>query len=223
MKKLLAPLMALFGAANAEQLKPNVEMIDINAILYTMPTVAADSIEFSVPTPESFVGAPQFHEDEWAQLEFFSESRLGEIQKALSEHKPFEKSHRGQYGWSKIYARHITRQPLFQSSQSLSHIASSFSAELGNSPILVTTSKPLGQVKNGFSFPIAPKVNLYGLSDSSGITVLGAILEPGADDHVLTEVFSKLNTEHNLILVDWRSQMILVAVEPSGQINVWRP
>lgn len=55
-----------------------------------MPTVAADSIDYVLPTKESFQGAPQFHEDEWAQLEFFPKARLGEIQKMLKEYKSFE-------------------------------------------------------------------------------------------------------------------------------------
>lgn len=188
-----------------------------------MPTVAADSLEFSTPGRESFEGAPQFHEDEWAQLEFFSKSRLEEIKSLLAEYKPFEQAHRMQYGWDQVYARHIVRHPVIAGTDAVDQLAGTLNAIPAGAPILLTSSSALGQVKGGFAVPIASKVNLYGLKNENGITVLGAMLDSGANDLVLTETFAKLNSAHNLILVDWHSQMVLVGVHSNGDIDLWRP
>lgn len=198
-------------------------MVDTESVRYTMPTVSADSIEFSVPTRESFEGAPQFHEDEWAQLEFFPKSRLDEIKQLLAEYKPFEQAHRGQYGWNQIYARRIARHPIIAGADAVDSLAGTLASVPANAPILLTSSSALGQVNDGFTLPIAPKINLYGLRSGSGITVLGAILDSGADDLTLTKIFAKLSTAHDLILVDWRSQMVLIGVHSNGDIDVWRP
>jgi hypothetical protein len=223
MRKLLAALLAIFGVSSAAQPPSKVEMVDAKSIRYTMPTVAADSLEFTVPTRKSFEGAPQFHEDEWAQLEFFPKSRLDEIKKLLAEYKLFEKAHRGQYGWDQIYARRITRHPIIFGPGAADRLASALDAIPANAPILLTSSSALGQVKGGFTVPLAPKINLYGLNNESGITVLGAHLDSGADDLVLTKAFAKLSAAYDLIFVDWRNQMVLVGVNSNGDVDVWRP
>ncbi|MFM8899561.1 MAG: hypothetical protein ACKOF9_06380 [Burkholderiales bacterium] len=217
MKRILASLLAAIGATSAPQAAPKVETVDINSVRYSMPTVAADPIEFVLPTKESFQGAPQFHEDEWAQLEFFPKSRLSEIQKLLKEFKAFELSNRTQYGWNKIYARRISRPPVLPAGVSLKDLGAVLPA-----PILVTSSKPLGQVKNGFSVKLGENAHLYGLSDNKGTSVLAAHLA-GADDMLLTRAFTTLNRKYALILVDWRQQLLLVSVAPTGEIDVWRP
>jgi hypothetical protein len=223
MKKILAPLLAIFGVSSTAQPQPKVAMVDAQSIRYTMPTVAADHLEFVIPTRESLEGAPQFHEDEWAQLEFFPKSRLDEIKHLLSEYKPFELSHRGQYGWDKIYARNISRKEVITGQDAVNRLASGFGVAPGNAPILTTSSRALGQIKNGFTVLLAPKVNLYGLKNESGITVLAAILDSGADDLVLTKAFAQLSATYGLVLVDWRRQMVLVGVQTNGDIDIWRP
>lgn len=217
MKRIFASLLAAIGATSAPQAATKVETVDINSIRYTMPTVAADSVEFVLPTKESFRGAPQFHEDEWAQLEFFPKSRLPEVQKMLKEFKSFERANRTQYGWNKIYARKISRSQVLSAGVSLKDLGTLLPA-----PILVTSSKPLGQVKDGFSVKLGENAYLYGLADSKGTTVLAAHLA-GADDMLLTRAFTTLNTKYALILVDWRQQLVLVSVAPTGEINVWHP
>jgi len=187
-----------------------------------MPTVAADPIEFVIPTKESFQGAPQFHEDEWGQLEFFSKARLAEIQGLLKEFKSFEKEHRTQYGWNKIFARKLPRSPILPLEASTKDVSSEVSAQLMPAPILLTASRPLGQVKDGFAIRLGTNAHLYGLSNTKGITVLGAHLA-GADDMLLTKGFTQLNKRYGLILVDWRQQFVLVSVAPTGQIDVWKP
>ena len=223
MKKLLAPFLAIFSASSVAQPTSKVETIDPGTVRYSMPTVAADSLEFAAPSRESFEGAPQFHEDEWSQVEFFPASRLGEIKKLLSEYKPFEQANREQHGWSNIFARRIARHPVVAGSNAVERISKALYAQAGNAPILFVGSGPLGQVKRGFSVPLAPGVVLYGLKNEKGVDVLAAHLSQGADDMALTRAFVSLHGAEGLCLVDWRSQMILVSGGADSDIVVWRP
>jgi hypothetical protein len=222
MKKLFAPLLAVFGTSAATAPTPKVATIDSSVVLYSMPTVAADSLEYFVPTQESFKGAPQFHEDEWGQVEFFPKSRLAEIQGLLGKFKRFEQQHRRNSGWDEVFARRIERSTLVSGSDSVSRVASTLSATPGNSPILIAGSSPLGQVKSGFSIAVAPGVHLYGLKSGTTVTMLAALLSQ-ADDMDLVRVFTKLNATEDLVLVDWRSQFMLVSVDAGGRVEMWRP
>lgn len=84
MKKVFAALLAALGLSSGVQAEAPIQSIDPKSIRFTMPTVAADEIQFIVPTKDTFAGAPQFHEDEWSQVEFLSSNRLSETQKALN-------------------------------------------------------------------------------------------------------------------------------------------
>jgi len=222
MKNILSALLATIGISSAVNADQTVEMVDPKTIRFTMPTVAADDIQYVMPTKESFEGAPQFHEDEWGQLEFYPKTRLTEIQKLLKEFKEFEKKNRTQYGWNDIYARKISRTPVLPLDVSLKELSSIVSAHVKQAPILVTASRPLGQVKDGFAIELGTNAHLYGLANTKGITVLGAHLA-GADDMLLTKAFNQLNRRYGLVLVDWRQQFVLVSMAPNGQIDVWKP
>lgn len=68
---------------------------------------------------------------------------------------------------------------------------------------------------------VANSVFLYGIADSDGVMSLAAAVD--GDDGPLTKVFATLNEKYQLILVDWRLQMLLVSTTSAGQVNVWRP
>ncbi|MFV8581004.1 hypothetical protein ACNRBH_17920 [Ralstonia pseudosolanacearum] len=223
MKKLLSTLVAAFGIQPPAHAEPSAQMVDPKTIMFTMPTVAADDIKFVVPTEESFEGAPQFHEDEWCQLEFFPRSRLAEIQRRLVEYKAFEKTHRGQHGWSNIYARRIHREAVVRGVDAADDIATSIGAVPRPSPILTTTSRPVGQVKDGFTLELAGSVLLYGVRTSDGVSALGATVARDGDDAQLTRAYITLSDKYGLLLVDWRAQQLLLSVTENGDISVWRP
>jgi hypothetical protein len=217
MKRFLLSLLAAIGLSSVSQAAPKVETVGANSIRYSMPTIAADEIEYVLPTKESIQRAPQFHEDEWAQLEFFPKSRLLEVQQLLKKLKYFEAENRTKYGWNKIFTRHIARTSIFANNVSVNDIG-----KLLPAPILFTSSNPLGQVKNGFSINLGENAHLYGLKNNKGTIVLAAHLA-GADDMLLTQAFTKLNQQYDLILVDWRQQFVLVSVVSTGEIDAWRP
>lgn len=225
MKKLISSLMVALGAAPAAAEAPGkIETINSKSIRFTMPTVATDDLKFVMPTAQTFEGAPQFHEDEWAQVEFFPSARLGEVQRRLVEYKAFEQRHRGPHGWTDIYARRIARSSaILGGATAVDELASKVHGTRVPSPILTTASRPLGQVEGGFSIRVSDKVHLYGLVDQAGINVLAAILDRGADDAALTNAFLALRKSKDVILVDWRSQMVLLASTPTGSLEVWRP
>jgi hypothetical protein len=223
MKRIFAALLTTMGITAGAQSAPFVQSIDPKSLRFSMPTVAADDLQFVVPTKATFEGAPQFHEDEWCQLEFFPKSRLQEIQKLLSEYKAFEEKHRTQYGWNEIYARKITRSTLFEANPDPKTLARILDATSLPAPILTTSSRPLGQVKNGFTLALPGSVFLYGIRDAAGITTLGALAGNGGDNAQMVKTFVSLSNNYQLILVDWRAQQILVSANSAGQVNAWHP
>ena len=220
MKKIIAAALASIGVGASAQAAPPTATLDTKAVRFSMPTVAAEEIQFVMPTPESFEGAPQFHEDDWRQIEFFPPSRLAEIKARLAEYKSFEAKHRTKFGWTDVYARKLPRAPVLGSS-AIAELGSLLSATKLPSPILTTASRPLGQVKDGYTLRVSGSVFLYGIASSDGVMSLAALVD--GDDSPLTKAFLTLNKKYQLMLVDWRSQMLLVSTTPAGQVNVWRP
>jgi hypothetical protein len=220
MRNLLAAALAFIGLGSTAEAGQPTATVDAKSVRFTMPTVAADEIQFVMPTRETFEGAPQFHEDDWRQVEFFPSSRLAEIKTRLTEYKSFEAKHRTKHGWTDIYARRLPRMQVLGTS-GLADIASAVSATKLPAPILTTTSRPLGQVKDGYTLRISESVFLYGLTSADGVMSLAALVD--GDDRPLTTAFIALNKKFQFVLVDWRSQMVLVSTTPAGQVNVWRP
>lgn len=214
--------MSALGIGKAATGAPPITTLDPRAINFTMPTVAGDPLQFEMPTAKSIEGAPQFHEDEWRQVEFYPATRLIEMQNRLTEFKAFEQANRIQYGWKDIYARKIARTPIL-GVVGVKELANLLKAPVKPAPILTTTSSPLGQVKDGFTIRVADSVFVYGTSARSTITSLGAIVERGGDDLALTSAFTRMNQKYKVILIDWRGQMILASVAANGGIDVWRP
>jgi len=211
-------LKSSFGPKNADVKQ---ETLDVASIQYSMPTIAADVLTFGIPTQASFEGAPQFHEDEWCQIEFLPATSLKELQAALAEYKIFEQAHRLQYGWSEIFARKLVRAVLIEGADAVRKLADLFGTMPINAPVLTTTSRPLGQVESGFAVRPSSDVLLYGLADERGISALGTMVH--GDDMQLSQAFSRLHSSFGLMLVDWRQQLILCSVGADGNFAVWRP
>lgn len=211
--------LALTGAGIGAQ---PVTTMDPRNIGFTMSTIAADNLQFEAPSAQSSAGAPKFHEDEWRQIEFFPAARLPELQKRMQEFKAFEQQNRVQYGWKDIYARRIAGSSLVGVAGP-KDVASILQGNIAPAPILTTTSAPLGQVKGGFSIRLAGAVFLYGVADEATVSILAAMVERGGDERVLTAAFTRLYKQYKLVLVDWRGQMILSAVEANGEPVIWRP
>ena len=211
----------LKSSLGAKDKEAEEKRIDLKSIRYSMPTVAADALNFVLPTAASVEGAPQFHEDEWCQIEFLPATSLRQVQSSLLEYKAFEQAHRLQYGWSGIFARRLARTALIEGSDAISRLASQFGTTAGNAPILTTASRPLGQVEGGFTVKPSSDVLLYGAADEQGINSLGAMVH--GDDMQLSLAFTTLYSSFGLMLVDWRGQLALCSVGQDGNFGVWRP
>ena len=211
-------LKSSFGSKGKEA---GLTTADLASINYTMPTVSDDRLTFIVPTEASFEGAPQFHEDEWRQIEFLPQDGLEYIQATLTRYKAFESAHRLQYGWSEVFARELPRTVLIEGSDAVERIAKLFGTTPINAPILSIASRPLGQVEGGFAIRPSTDVLLYGVADERGITALGAMLD--GDDMQLSHAFAKLHSAEKLVLVDWRGQLALCGVDFDGRFAAWRP
>jgi hypothetical protein len=214
----ISRLKSSLGSKNADVEK---KLVNAASIRYSMPTVASDVLTFVLPTQASFEGAPQFHEDEWCQIELLPSAGLKELQTTLAEYKIFEEAHRLQYGWSQIFARRLTRAALIEGADAVDKLAALFGTSPINAPILTTASRPLGQVENGFAVKPLSDVLLYGVVDGRGITALGAMVQ--GDDRQLSQVFAKLHLSFGFMLVDWRQQLALFSVDPHGSFAIWRP
>lgn len=223
--KLKQPLLAalwVLSLSHAAMAAPPVTTVDPRNIGFTMATIAADKLQFEAPTAQSSAGAPQFHEDEWRQIEFFPAARLPELQTRLKEFKAFEQQNRVPQGWKNIYARRMAGTPL-AGTPGPKEVAALLQGNMAPAPILSTTSAPLGQVKGGFTIRLTGSVFLYGIADGATVTSLAAMVERGGDERVLTAAFIRLYTQYKLVLVDWRGQMMLTSVEPNGELGIWRP
>lgn len=218
MKKIFASILAAVGISANAQAKP--EMVHVNSILYSMPTISGDAIEYVVPTKESFDGAPEFHEDEWCQLEFFPKSQLKTIQEKLIEYKSFEQKNRVSSGWKNIYVRNIQRSAFALTIDDLVALEGSAAHP---APLLTTASRPLGQVKNGFSVSIGDGALLYGIVEDGAIKSLAASVYSDAGNNALTRAYMSLDKKEELIIVDWRGQMIIMGSPSDGKLGVWRP
>ncbi|MCW8931424.1 MAG: hypothetical protein OQL19_14430 [Gammaproteobacteria bacterium] len=218
MKKFFKKILAAVGLSS--QTEDTSKIYNVNSTLYSMPTISGDSIEYLKPTKESFEGAPEFHEDEWCQLEFFPESFLDDIKKILIEYKDFEMKYRANSGWEKIFVRKIKRN-FFKLNLSL--LKNFEWIKDRPAPLLKTTSHSLGQVKNGFSFSVGEGALLYGVHSDEGIISLAANVFSDTGNKVLTNTFTSLREIEELILVDWRGQMIITGTNNDGKLSIWKP
>lgn len=223
MKKLITSLLAFAGLANAAPPQQGIQSLDPKSILFTTPTLSNDIAPLEPVTQNPSKADLIFHEDEWSQVEFFHKGRLAEIQRLLEEFKSFEQANRAKVGWRKVYVRKITREPVISGLGAIQQLEQLLGVKASTPPILFSSGELAGRVKNGFSFPLGGNVTLYGFSDDRGIPVLGANVGEHPDDLKLTKAFMKLNANKGLILVDWRTQLVLESVDKSGKIKVWRP
>lgn len=197
--------------------------LDPATILYSMPTIAADTLDCEAPGEAGVAGAPQFHEDAWRQIEFLPGTAVPVLQRMLAEFKAFERAHRSASGWTKIYLRDLPPVVVIPGNDAVARLAHQLDATIGPAPILFTSSQPLGQLRDGFSITLDAGVVLYGRRSDAGIEALGTVLAAGTDDTALVRVFTILHAMAGLVLVDWRAQQLLASGDMSTGIEVWRP
>ena len=223
MNKIFAAALAVFGVSGVSAQEAAPQLIDPATILFSVPTISNDT-----PPAEHLNEAPSaseflLHEDDWSQLEFFPKSKLAEVKKILSEYKNFEENNREMYGWRNIYTREIERIPVVSGATAASELSAMLGAPLEPAPVLYSSSAITGRVSSGFSIPLGGNVTLYGYSTQNGIPVLGASVGENPDDQKLIQAFLALNKKYELLLIDWRQQLLLTGQDTDGSLSAWRP
>jgi hypothetical protein len=222
-KRLLTALLALLGISNAVSADQKAQSMDPKRILFSIPTISDDLPPMdqggAKPSARDFA----LDEDVWTQIEFLSRSQLPVVQRMLQEYKSFEAANRAQYGWRNTYVRKLERTDVIHGADALKELESILGIKAGPAPVLLSLNTVTGRVRNGFSVPLGGSVTVYGYTDAGGIPVLGALVGRDPDDGRLVKAFRRLNAKEGLILVDWRQQLVLISIAPSGQINTWRP
>ena len=223
MKKLLASALALVGISAGTQAQPTLQTFDPKSILFTTPTLSNDIAELDPVSGQPSKADLVFHEDEWAQIEFLRADQLPAIKKMLGEFKLFEIAHRAKPGWTQVYVRSLPREAVVSGNGALRHLGNVLGAAIGPAPILFSSGTVNGRVRNGASFDLGGNISLYTAPASDGVLVLGANVGPQPDDSKLMAAFAKLNASDHLLLVDWRQQIVLIAMTPDGRVDAWRP
>lgn len=197
--------------------------VDPSAILYSLPTISSDLPPLE-PPDEAPSGSDMFiEEDMWSQIEFLCNDRQQELQHILGEYAAVERANRMDAGWRQIYVCKLARPPVIPGIDALASLEKSLKLEAGRAPLIYSSQKISGKVRNGFSFKLEGNVSLYGFFDEQGINTLGATLGHMADSSKLTDAFAKLHADFGLMLIDWCAQVALVSVNANGQIDVLRP
>lgn len=231
MKKWLASIVAVTGLVQPAFADDKVQTIDPNSVFFTIPTISNDLAPLETVGSPPRSDEPRMHEDDWCQVEFFRASYVPELERILKEYKAFEASNRdtvtvkgSQYPvWRKVYVRRVLRQPLLSGGNPTAQLAKIVGGEVGPPPALFSASAWSGRVKNGFTVQVGRSVDLYGYVADGGIPVLAASVGPNPDDQSLVTAFGKLNAALGLVLVDWKSQFILVGMSPDGKVQAWQP
>jgi hypothetical protein len=225
MKVAFAGLLALAALGSPAVAGQTPQTMDPNKILFTVSTLSDGAVPVTPLKGKAGATDMTFHEDDWRQIEFFPASREQEIRQALMALAAFEREQRAPSGgWKKVYVRKLPAQPVVAGTAALATLAKALGVAAQPGPVINQgPGKILGRVAHGFSLRVGRGVALYGFSDASGVPVLGARVEEGAEDDALANAFVKLNAKHHLILVDWRAHLLLSGIAPAGNFITWRP
>lgn len=225
MKNILASLLAVFGLSTQAQVAatPKVQTIDPKSLLFTLSTISDDlprTISIGLTEAKSRLS---IGEDDWAQVQFFPKSMESEVKRMLKELKDFERKNRVGIGWKNVYVRKLNHASLIIGVDASTKVAATTGSMLQKPPVLIAVGQLVGEVKDGFTVPLGGNIALYGVVSPTGVSSLAASVGEKPDDVKLTQAFSKLNAAYGLILVDWRSMLLLLGTSARGQIDVWQP
>ena len=212
-----------FASLFKKEKSKNIQFVDPKKILFSVPTLSDDIAELmplnEKPNSKDF----GFNEDEWCQIEFFPKNQLEIIQQTLREYKRFEQEHRVNEGWNDVYIRKIQRIPVLSDIHPTEKLEKLLGVKVSAAPFLFTSSAISGKVKNGFTIHLGGNIVIYGYVDKENIPVLGANVGENPDDSRLTNAFMKLNASAGLLLVDWRSQLLVIDTNNASNVKIWRP
>lgn len=111
----------------------------------------------------------------------------------------------------------------FYEEEFVDRVAIDLAGVRGPAPTISSGGRVMGIVSGGFTVTLPGGLILYGVTSAGKISVLSAHVPNDQANVPLAEAFAKLNTSLGLLLVDWRSQFVLMSLADDGGINIWRP
>ncbi|MDZ5602842.1 hypothetical protein SJI00_08650 [Pseudomonas sp. RP23018S] len=222
MNKLYDALRGLLGQQPEATAEPDPVIADPNAVLFSLPTLADDAAPVEPLTDAPPCHGLVLHEDDWRQLEFLPHGQLADIQRLLSEFKPFEAAQREAYGWQQTYLRVLAPSTVIAGPSAEAELAEALGATLQPAPLICTSQTVLGCVTAGFGLALGEHVTLYGYTDAHGICVLGVSLGEQAEHQRLVQAFYTLNARYGLVLVDWCQQRVVTGQREEGGLALWQ-
>jgi len=215
----------LFGKREdaAPSTSTRITKIDPRKVLFSIPTIADDLAALEPIDKPPGRSDVVLSEDDWTQLEFFPRAAQPAIQDQLTKLKAFETANRKAVGWKNIYVRKIERAAVIANASPLKHLETVLAKPSGGAAFITASNKIAGRIRQGFTFDLGGNIQLYGYAADNRIPVLAASVGPNADNMKLAAAFMKLNKSDGLMLVDWRAQLLLVAVSADGNIETWKP
>jgi len=180
--------------------------INVNDILFTVPTIENAFPDFENKTDSSSLQIP---EDDWRQIEFISKDQKSSIDTEIdSINYIFEhKIHKGPHyvSFKEIRVRRLIKQPLsIPIGRILNYLGD---GEIKQSGLNILNNS--GQVKNGFSF-ICKGVEYYGIKDNSNNVTTFCISGAESDEDLYNSLknISKFLKSEKLFLVHWTHTVV---------------
>jgi hypothetical protein len=179
---------------------------NLNDILFTTPTLENALPDFEDKTDTTNL---QFHEDHWRQIEFVSKSQKEFIDKEIAKIKDVfdNHSHKGDtyIAFKEVAVRDLINQPLAIDFALVNKF-------LADSKLVIrglSLENNVGQVRNGFSFKVHG-VEYYGQFDDNGKVKWLGIYSAENNESLKSSIpsLTKLLTDLNLYLVDWRQMKV---------------
>ena len=188
------------GKLNLYLAKSEREQIDINEILYSLPTINNDIA--GTENAESLENIAVFREDDWRQFEFVVKGYESKVDEELGEIKKVYENHREGAGFKKLYLREKIVTPLEGSSLTLNMLGKSFG--IINKYEGVAFNNAAATVIGGFALQTESGWLLWGQADESGkVLVLNIAQIEESSITGISEKIDKFTEEHGLYLVDW--------------------
>lgn len=209
----------------AQAAQANGRGISFSRLYDYCPTISSNLPEYISLSKDWYLvkGLASFQEHNWRIYELYPSSKIPYIKEKLREYSKFEVKHKQKLKLcDTIFYRQIDDFTIIKGSNAVSELSEMLERPIKPSPTITTSSKKLVQIKNGFSIELSEAQYIYGISNNSGITVLG-MLSQNPFDGSLTKAFIKLNREKGLVLVDWKNKKIHLNVNDQGIPETWSP
>lgn len=183
-----------------------VEYIDPGALLFSLPTIAADTggAVGNAPPSDAFF---QIAEDDWRQSEFVAVELKAQVLQELADISEIRSKHSNGVGFDKIHVRKRLPRPLGEIKVGLDTLREAMPASKTYRGVAFRWQR--GTVRRSFAWT-SGAMTLFGVADDRGhVRVLCAWFETVPIPATVTQSVTRLANDYGLVFVDWVSQETL--------------